>query len=449
MALARVKTWVKETLTFQDLNAEFNNILNNATSLISPMTGSLDLDGNSLVLDSDGDTAIVNSTGNTVQFQVGGAVSYIMTTTALDLTGKQLVFDDDNDTYLSAAVDDTLVFTIGGATTYTASATIFDFNALRLDLDADNDTSVRASTDDTIVLEVGGSDIYTITATTFDFNGTELILDADGDSSLTVDTDDVAHLKLQGIDAFIFDGDVASPVNGLTFTATATGVGVPIAAQGTDTNIDLLLVPKGSGVVDLNGVELVLDTDADSSLTVDTDDVLHMKLQGIDAFIFDGNVASPVNGLTFTSSATGTDPDITAQGSDTNIGINLVPKGSGTVQTGGNNVHHVGEDFTSTAQTLSGSGEAISVAHGLSARPTLCWATLVCTTTEHGYAVGEEVYASWNNSTSAANGMVVSSTATNVIANVAAGGAFVVSKTSDDTAAITEANWELYLHARL
>ncbi len=41
MALTRVKTWTSEVLTSSDLNAEFNNILNNALSLISPLTASL------------------------------------------------------------------------------------------------------------------------------------------------------------------------------------------------------------------------------------------------------------------------------------------------------------------------------------------------------------------------------------------------------------------------
>ena len=47
MALARTKTWsAAEILTASDLNAEFNNILNNPMSLISPMTGDLDIDNN-------------------------------------------------------------------------------------------------------------------------------------------------------------------------------------------------------------------------------------------------------------------------------------------------------------------------------------------------------------------------------------------------------------------
>ena len=52
MALARVKVWIAETLTAADLNAEVNNILNNALSLISPLTGSLDWDGFAHTLDA-------------------------------------------------------------------------------------------------------------------------------------------------------------------------------------------------------------------------------------------------------------------------------------------------------------------------------------------------------------------------------------------------------------
>lgn len=41
MALSRTKVWIAEVLTYSDLNAEFNGILNNALSLISPLTGAL------------------------------------------------------------------------------------------------------------------------------------------------------------------------------------------------------------------------------------------------------------------------------------------------------------------------------------------------------------------------------------------------------------------------
>lgn len=42
MAISRVHTWIaNEVLTASDLNAEFNNILNNAISLVSPLTANL------------------------------------------------------------------------------------------------------------------------------------------------------------------------------------------------------------------------------------------------------------------------------------------------------------------------------------------------------------------------------------------------------------------------
>ena len=46
MALSRIKVWVYEKLLATDLNAEFNNILNSALSLISPLTGNLDAGSN-------------------------------------------------------------------------------------------------------------------------------------------------------------------------------------------------------------------------------------------------------------------------------------------------------------------------------------------------------------------------------------------------------------------
>ncbi len=43
MAISRVHTWIaNEVLTASDLNAEFNNLINNAVSLISPLTANLD-----------------------------------------------------------------------------------------------------------------------------------------------------------------------------------------------------------------------------------------------------------------------------------------------------------------------------------------------------------------------------------------------------------------------
>ena len=91
MALARIKTWIAEILTAADLNAEFNNILNNALTLISPLTGSLDADGQIIVLDADADTTLRAATDNVIDFRIGGTDRYKMTATGLTTNGVSLV----------------------------------------------------------------------------------------------------------------------------------------------------------------------------------------------------------------------------------------------------------------------------------------------------------------------------------------------------------------------
>lgn len=78
-----------------------------------------------------------------------------------------------------------------------------------------------------------------------DLNAQELILDADGDTGILADTDDRIDFRIQAVDLFRFDGTVASPVTGLDFIAGATGVATTIQAQGTDTIIDISIIPKG------------------------------------------------------------------------------------------------------------------------------------------------------------------------------------------------------------
>lgn len=76
MAVSRVKTWIAgEVLTASDLNAEFNNYINNAMSLTSPRTAALDMDGNELILDGDADTSITADTDDRIDIRVAGTDS--------------------------------------------------------------------------------------------------------------------------------------------------------------------------------------------------------------------------------------------------------------------------------------------------------------------------------------------------------------------------------------
>lgn len=85
-----------------------------------------------------------------------------------------------------------------------------------------------------------------------------------------------------------------------------------------------------TGAIDFDGNEIILDVDGDTSITADTDDQIDFRLGGLDVHTMK-TVASAVNGLDFIGSATGNAVDISAVGTDTNIDINLTPKGNGRV----------------------------------------------------------------------------------------------------------------------
>ena len=53
--------------------------------------------------------------------------------------------------------------------------------------------------------------------------------------------------------------------------------------------------------------------------------------------------ASAVNEITLANMSAGNNPTITASGGDTNVGLNLVPKGTGTVQYNGSEISTVGK----------------------------------------------------------------------------------------------------------
>ena len=119
---------------------------------------------------------------------------------------------------------------------------------------------------------VSSAEIYVITSfsneafVNNDVKGSEFVLDADGDTSITADTDDQIDIKIAGADDFQFTAN--------TFTAQS---GSTIAAQAlTATTI------TASSTVDIQGQELILDADDDTSITADTDDRIDIKIANTD-----------------------------------------------------------------------------------------------------------------------------------------------------------------------
>ena len=68
---------------------------------------------------------------------------------------------------------------------------------------------------------------------------------------------------------------------------------------------------------------------------------------------FAGGVASPVNYWAFSNSATGNAIPVNARGSDTDVSINLIPKGAGRLQVGGVTVPTISSTDTLTNKTLT------------------------------------------------------------------------------------------------
>lgn len=124
-------------------------------------------------------------------------------------------------------------------------------------------------------------------------------------------------------------GGTASAVNHLQMGNSPTGGRPAFRAVGADTNIGMQLVPKGTGNIAL----------ADGSF--------NFVLQT-------GTVASPVNNLLVSNAATGADPCVQALGSDTNVGLNLISKGTGTVKANSVDVVTTSGTQTLTNKTLSG-----------------------------------------------------------------------------------------------
>ena len=131
------------------------------------------------------------------------------------------------------------------------------------------------------------------------------------------------------------------------------GTSPSLTAFGTDTNISIILVPKGSGSVQLGtGGTAVNLTDANGN-----------------TWIAQTPSANAVNNLAISDAATGNSPSITATGTDTNVGLNFYLRGEGVYrfrggQTAASNSAHF-EFLTSTAPTLSSCGTgSITVGSG-------------------------------------------------------------------------------------
>ena len=94
--------------------------------------------------------------------------------------------------------------------------------------------------------------------------------------------------------------------SGSTVTWAATDKGTKLVYAAADHATNPNMVDSGIGSTaghDLDGNELILDADADTSITADTDDQIDIKIAGADDFQFTANTFTAQSGSTIAAQA--------------------------------------------------------------------------------------------------------------------------------------------------
>lgn len=181
----------------------------------------------------------------------------------------------------------------------------------------------------------------------FDMNGERLILSEDGNTSVAATAGKV-DFRLASQDLVDLDGTAASPVNGFSLVASATGVAPRVQAKGSDANVGAVLAGKGTGAAVLrsNGADVVTASAPSSA----------------------------VNGITVTAAATGNSPAVAATGSDTDVNVLLTPKGTGVVRTAAG---YGVDGATALTWRLAGSGTSLVLQENTGTPSAPTWTTRV------------------------------------------------------------------------
>jgi hypothetical protein len=121
-----------------------------------------------------------------------------------------------------------------------------------------------------------------------------------------------------------------------TFSATDKGDAFLFATANDGTNPDIYKIATGD--VTLTGTQTLTN----KTLTSPKIGTSILDTSGNELFLLTAT-GSAVNELTYANAAAGNAPTFTASGGDSNISINLVPKGTGQIQINGNTASTVGK----------------------------------------------------------------------------------------------------------
>jgi len=205
------------------------------------------------------------ATGSAITIAAGVELPTYVMAGSLDLNGQSLLLDPAGTSSISAAVDGTINIVVAGATDFTITAntltvpngstivfsatSTLDMNGQELILDADGNTSITADTNDQIDIRVGGADDFRFTpnvflvlngssvvfnvTSTLDMNGQKIILDANADTSLHADTDNQIDIEIGGADDFRFTANNFVVLAGSTIDASLGALRLPAPVAKT------------------------------------------------------------------------------------------------------------------------------------------------------------------------------------------------------------------------
>ena len=158
-----------------------------------------------------------------------------------------------------------------------------------------------------------------------------LILTGQGSTNDVTIVND-ADATVMGVATGTTTANFAGQVTGTGFTGTLDGIlGSGAAAAASVTTLGASGLVTAAAKIDMNGTEIILDADADTSITADTDDQIDIRIAGADDFKFTANTFTALAGSSIVIPASGLTIGSTAMTS-TAAELNLLDNVSGLVQ---------------------------------------------------------------------------------------------------------------------